>query len=178
MPIKPEYRHFYTGQHWKETRERILARAKNKCEQCGKPNHKPVVYRTLEGRMWWRPIGRQIWRDDRGTPANPPVTEDRTVVVILTVAHRNHIPGDDRDENLAAWCQWCHLTFDIDHRRESRILRKEAERPLLAPAVEVEKLREFQRTARDEYLRTGNEQAFRGMADYLMEECILLSEGG
>jgi hypothetical protein len=29
----------------------------------------------------------------------------RTVLIVLAVAHLNHTPGDDRDENLAALCQ-------------------------------------------------------------------------
>jgi 5-methylcytosine-specific restriction endonuclease McrA len=38
MPIRKEYRRFYRGQAWRETRERIRARAGDKCEHCGRPN--------------------------------------------------------------------------------------------------------------------------------------------
>lgn len=32
--------------------------------------------------------------------------------VVLTIAHLNHDTTDNRDENLAALCQRCHLTYD------------------------------------------------------------------
>lgn len=43
-----------------------------------------------------------------------PVTGSK---VILTVAHLNHTPEDCRDENLAALCQRCHLTYDRTGKR-------------------------------------------------------------
>lgn len=59
-----------------------------------------------------------------GSPAYPdcragqgdrhPVTGS---IVILTVAHLNHEPADCRDENLKAWCQRCHNTYDLPMRR-------------------------------------------------------------
>lgn len=49
--------------------------------------------------------------------------------VVLTVAHLNHDVTDNSDENLAALCQRCHLTYDAklhaihaaETRRKSRI---------------------------------------------------------
>lgn len=35
--------------------------------------------------------------------------------VVLTVAHLNHDTTDNSDENLAALCQKCHLTYDAQH---------------------------------------------------------------
>ncbi len=32
--------------------------------------------------------------------------------VVLTVAHLNHHPQDNRPENLRALCQACHLSYD------------------------------------------------------------------
>jgi len=50
-----------------------------------------------------------------------PVTGSR---VILTVAHWNHDKMDVRDENLAALCQRCHLSYDHDrHVRNARATR-------------------------------------------------------
>lgn len=40
MPILPEERARYP-KNWKEIRERIRARAGDKCERCGAENHKP-----------------------------------------------------------------------------------------------------------------------------------------
>lgn len=55
-----------------------------------------------------------------------PVTGSR---VVLTVAHLNHDPADNRESNLAALCQKCHNTWDADFRRENRLrrMRREAE---------------------------------------------------
>jgi hypothetical protein len=56
----------------------------------------------------------------------------RQIYVVLTIAHLNHTPGDDRPENLKALCQWCHLNYDKLHHKETRALRKDRTRPLLA----------------------------------------------
>lgn len=49
--------------------------------------------------------------------------------VVLTVAHLDHDTTNNSDENLAALCQRCHLTYDAAHhaanaaatRRQKRI---------------------------------------------------------
>lgn len=38
MPIKREFRRFYRGKAWAAVRERVRARAGDKCEHCHKPN--------------------------------------------------------------------------------------------------------------------------------------------
>jgi hypothetical protein len=62
--------------------------------------------------------------------------ELRQIRVKVGVAHINQTAGDDRDENLAAWCDWCHLAHDrpehLIHARVTRINRKDSSRPLLA----------------------------------------------
>jgi hypothetical protein len=59
----------------------------------------------------------------------------RWVHIVLSVAHLNQTPGDDRDENLKALCQWCHLRNDrMTHLRNAHITRarkKDQTRPLL-----------------------------------------------
>lgn len=145
MPIRPDLRHLYSGPAWRAVRERILDRAKNKCEQCGKPNGELVevvsVHQLICQDAWVRV---QFWRG-AGTPwigcidgvALPRwfrrhsfgVTP-RSIRVVLTIAHLNHIAGDDRDENLLALCQWCHLNYDQLHHRETRATRKDAARPI------------------------------------------------
>lgn len=147
MPIRPELRKFY-GREWRTvTRPRILARAGNKCEQCGKPNRRRVwvykpfykhdqywsrvkgdgqrwTYCSLGGRGNFRLFGKH-WKDAR------------QIRVVLTIAHLNHTPGDDRDDNLKALCQWCHLNYDKQHHAETRATRKDSARPLLAAAREA-----------------------------------------
>lgn len=138
MPIRAELRHHY-GRVWREvTRPRILARAKNKCEQCGVPNHKTVTrvdgwwmeWDTSAGAsVWWRSPTGMIFLNANDAPEKPA----RTVRIVLTIAHLNHVAGDDRDENLKALCQWCHLNYDLGHHHETRAARKDAARPLLTP---------------------------------------------
>ncbi len=139
MPIRPELRKFY-GREWKTvTRPRILARAGNKCEQCGVPNHTDV--RRVRG-CWleilvsWANGIALAWRDQAGRElAEMPLGRQRNVRVVLTVAHLNHAAGDDRDQNLAALCQYCHLHYDAKHHAETRATRKDAARPLLREAA-------------------------------------------
>lgn len=151
MPIRAEFRKFY-GREWQtETRPRILTRAGHQCEQCAKPNHatietvKYVLPEMFGGyRMHWRHIGHapgNTWIGQRGTvdlfQDFDQLHRVDTIRVVLTVAHLNHTPGDDRDENLAALCQWCHLIHDLQHHQESRATRKDQGRPLLVPPVVV-----------------------------------------
>ena len=145
MPIKAQLRKFY-GKVWRtETRPRILARAGNCCERCGKPDRAKVATTTGRGIfgcwMVWALVDddRTIpgeWHDDRGQWASVETyhterREFRIIRVVLTIAHLNHVAGDDRDENLAALCQWCHLIHDRDHHKQTRETRKDGARPLL-----------------------------------------------
>jgi len=146
LPIRPELRHFY-GEEWRTvTRPRILARAGNCCERCAKPNGERIqTYSETMGPpenrlyfMWWRLPGYSpgdAWRNHAGKVCHsiriPPWW--RGVRVVLTVAHLNHVAGDDRGENLAALCQWCHLVNDLRHHAESRGIRKDQHRPLFHP---------------------------------------------
>ena len=118
VPIKPELRHFY-GREWRKiTRPRILRRAHDRCEDCGVKNG-TCVWRV--GRHWWQRSKAKA----RGMSARTGHRITRPLIV-LTVAHLNHTPGDDRDENLKALCQWCHLNHDKQHHHETRAARKDA----------------------------------------------------
>lgn len=142
MPIRADLKHFY-GREWRLViRPRILARAENRCEQCGVPNYAEVKrvrgFWLEEGASWslgafrrWKTPTGGDWHEGHGDPLG----RRRRVRIVLTVAHLNHKSGDDRDENLRAWCQWCHLHHDLEHHAETRAIRKDAARPLLAVAV-------------------------------------------
>lgn len=146
MPIRRELRKFY-GPEWQNvTRPRILERAGDRCENCGVPNHAQVL------RFWGRWVlltkarltRRHVtafWNDPNSQRsaklATIPIHLCRGVHIVLTIAHLNHTPGDDRDENLKALCQWCHLNWDRLHHLESRTARKDAARPLLVLTQEV-----------------------------------------
>lgn len=156
MPIRKEFRKFYSGPGWAATRQRILERAENKCEICKKPNRRDVLVtrngcggwnqKVLEyesainafsasvewpvaelllglsesarrafERCWYYPL-REL----------PPPKHGRVYKIqcVLTIAHLNHLPGDERDENLKALCQYCHLHHDLQfHMANSRRTR-------------------------------------------------------
>ena len=89
MPIKAENRKRYPAD-WKAIRQRILARAGNRCE--GSPGFYPFC-RVENGKT----------HHSTGS------------IVVLTVAHLDHQPENCSDENLLAMCQRCHLTYDAKH---------------------------------------------------------------
>lgn len=125
MPIRPEWRKYY-GKDWQALRMRILARARNRCEECGVPDR----FRALRGpgNSWKVSTGR--WWSKDGMPPKS-WSRRRIVTIVLTIAHLNHHPQDNRQENLKALCQWCHLNYDKLHHAETRARRKDAARPLL-----------------------------------------------
>jgi hypothetical protein len=152
MPIRPQLRQFY-GRQWRtETRPRILARAQNKCEQCQAPNRQTVVRNHRDYPGWWFEFEGGTAHDNTGATqgairlSEAPGMElvesgpgARLTEIVLTVAHLNQTAGDDRDENLKALCQWCHLHHDraqhTHNSRETRLTRKDASRPLLQEMI-------------------------------------------
>lgn len=63
----------------------------------------------------WRCEGSPAWPDCRAENGKPHPATGSTVV--LTVAHLDHQPENCERENLKAWCQRCHLTYDMGMRR-------------------------------------------------------------
>jgi len=72
---------------WKEIRQGILERANNKCEFCGIENH--------------------TFRED----------EHSSVYIVLTIAHLDHDPTNNNQDNLRALCQRCHNRYDSERRK-------------------------------------------------------------
>ena len=77
------------------------------------------------------------WHDASGSPcsAPEPSVERHQIDCRVTIAHLNQEREDNRNENLAALCEFHHNTLDKwyrrDHARETRCERKDAARPLL-----------------------------------------------
>lgn len=140
MPIRPENRALYPP-NWKaEIVPRIRARSGNRCEctgQCGVA-HKPG---------WWNAglaqdrcgigngdvsfmVGGE-WRATMPTEWGEEFEEGgrvyRAVRIVLTVAHLNHDPQDNRDDNLLHMCQGCHNRYDEPMRRAGRMTRRRAQ---------------------------------------------------
>lgn len=123
MPIRPENKSRYPDD-WKQISEAVRERAGHRCEWCGKPNRRIVVC-SAGGR--WFDLDAGYWRDRFGgyipLAKQPEVSEQRSVFVVLTVAHLNHTPEDSRPENLRGLCQACHLRYDAPHKAKMRRLR-------------------------------------------------------
>lgn len=139
--------------NWKQTRSRILERAKSKCEKCGLPNY-AVGYRDScgefvpnagngpcdasgEGKAWpsYEPLTYQEAREftehynDCGVGKRQTDADgNRWFVVVLTIAHLKDGPLDCPDSDLAALCQQCHLTLDkqkhINNRKRTAQQKK------------------------------------------------------
>lgn len=116
MPIKPENRALYPANWKKEIRPAALERAGHKCQHCDVPNY--AVARWANGT--WQidseriesfamskveaAINNDVCEWEPGDP--------KWIVIVLTIAHLNHDPTDNRPENLRALCQRCHLKWD------------------------------------------------------------------
>lgn len=100
MPIRPENRKRYP-KDWPAISKRIRQeRAGGRCEckgECGLHRGRRCVEQNGQPALY-----------ARGT-------------VVLTVAHRDHQPEHCTDDNLTAMCQRCHLRYDIQHHKTSRL---------------------------------------------------------
>jgi hypothetical protein len=105
MPIKKE---LYPP-NWPEISASIRQRAGNKCESCGVANH-AVGARDRFGE--WRDE-MSIHQMNSGDGFNQFGEEFPEMIrIVLTVAHLNQNPADNRPENLKCLCQRCHLNHD------------------------------------------------------------------
>ncbi len=108
MPILPENKSRYPAD-WPKIRERILRRARNRCEQCGVENH---VYGYYDESRRFVPIGHEPTQEWDAIALDG----YKTFRIVLTVAHLDHTPENCADDNLKALCQRCHNRHDREHR--------------------------------------------------------------
>lgn len=115
MPISPENQARYP-QEWPQIRAAILARAGHRCEQCGVANYTAIVRLKVDPAVWETFDAMLLSEADPGWDEyHDPVR------VVLTISHLNHTPEDNREENLAALCQRCHLVYDqVEHEQSRR----------------------------------------------------------
>lgn len=118
MPIKPENKARYP-KDWKQIRERILARAGNRCEKCKAPNHERIARGKGDDEGTYMLDTAEVFDAETGELLgrcrHSDYEVDRMVDVVLTVAHLDHTPENCDDDNLRAWCQRCHLRYDKQH---------------------------------------------------------------
>jgi len=91
------YKNYPPNWHF-EIRPRILERDGNKCKFCGVKNY-AIGYRDSDGKFVYSNEGR--------------------LKIVLTIAHLNHDTTYNRDENLAALCQKCHLNYDKEFHKKN-----------------------------------------------------------
>jgi hypothetical protein len=136
---------------WTAIRARIQERAGDKCEKCGVANRIYIV-RSVDGSCWYDTVADAYFAYPSGKPLPDSFEADlreKGTVVCCTTAHIGapHVDGtpgnkhdkhDCRDENLAFWCQACHLSFDLDdhiaNRKRSTFARKAVS---VLPGLEV-----------------------------------------
>ena len=138
MPIKAENKALYPL-NWKTISLEVRQRANMRCEFCGVENY-AVGYRDSsgafhrlggsgpcdaagEGKRWpsLEPITfseAREFAEAANTESNGRDAEgNRWFVIVLTCAHLNHDPTDNRLENLKSLCQMDHLAMDAAHHR-------------------------------------------------------------
>lgn len=124
MPIRPENKARYP-KNWKEISKRIrFERAGGKCEKCSAPNGELIArgvasdagtYMLSDGKVFCEETGEHL-----GYAKGSEYNAKRLTNVVLTVAHLDHQPENNAEENLKALCQKCHLTHDADHHKATR----------------------------------------------------------
>lgn len=120
MPIRPENRARYP-RDWHRISARIrFERAGGRCEcggECGQEHGRERH-------------GEYIDQAPRCTARHGEEHPDTGSIVVLTVAHLDHIPENCADENLRAMCQRCHNRYDAPKRRAGIIQRERAKAAL------------------------------------------------
>lgn len=82
------------------------------------PDDWKALSETVRQAAGWRCEGSPVYPGCRAKNGEPhPVTGSK---VVLTVAHLDHDPRNSSRDNLKAWCQRCHNTYDVPHRKETR----------------------------------------------------------
>ena len=118
MPIRPENKHRYPAD-WNDIRYEVLERAGHKCEFCGVKNHAEGV-RDEEGTFHEVGTSGAAYVYDTAKDFKP-------IRIVLTIAHLDHTPENNKRDNLKALCQRCHNKYDMPHRIANRRKNKQLE---------------------------------------------------
>ena len=150
MPIRPDLRHLYLTPEWASTRNRILKRARGRCEQCHKPMNCSIytytwqTWETIDGigrlrvyHMVWARV-RQAQPGAISLAASCPAIAGRRRACRGGSASSSESPTSippassmpTRISSLL--CTWCHLHQDSPQHKVARSMRKDRGRPILA----------------------------------------------
>lgn len=126
MPIRPENRARYPAD-WLQIRERILTRARGRCEHPGcTATHGTIGFWEKDGKFY--PLPDRLWH--AGYRPGSVVATDRgdfrVIKIVLTIAHLDHTPENCADDNLRAWCQRHHLAYDAEHHKRTAYATRRA----------------------------------------------------
>jgi 5-methylcytosine-specific restriction endonuclease McrA len=136
MPV--DYKNYPLN--WKtHIRPAILKRAGDKCEECGLPNyaiidlpdrevvHENETYALAKFNL------NLCWANNN---------TEKFIIIVLTIAHKDHNPMNSNPENLLALCQACHNRMDVRHRiatrqrnRRKQLAKTAPELPLITDLV-------------------------------------------
>jgi hypothetical protein len=96
------------------------------CEQCDRPCRQPGETRDeFEARLAER---AEEWLEDLWEyqqDGDSVIALPRFVRFVLTVAHLNQDPGNNRPENLKALCSVCHLNHDRPFQQQNAMSKRE-----------------------------------------------------
>ena len=88
------------------------------------PKEWPSIAKAVKDAAGWACVGSPAFPNCRAVHGQPhPKTGSK---VIITVAHLDHQPENCIDDNLRAWCQRCHNTYDAPMRRQGVASRAKA----------------------------------------------------
>ncbi len=122
MPIKDKSVY---SKDWKQISRSIRQRDGQKCKWCGVKNY-AVGARDRFGE-WHDEDSIHCMNSDCGINLFGEDFPDM-IKIILTVAHLDHNPANNADENLAALCQKCHLTYDAKHHAANAKVTRSAKK--------------------------------------------------
>jgi len=125
MPI--DYKNY--PKNWKtEIRPSIMKRAKNRCEICGVRNYSVGSYQekkfvTTAGNLTHDAAGRGELPFKEASELVKhcnEISDERLIVIVLTIAHLDHNVSNNDPNNLKALCQRCHNRHDVEYRKANR----------------------------------------------------------
>ena len=142
MPIKPENRARYPA-NWNAIRAGILERAGHRCEQCGLPNYIWVLRGDGDHKGFTLVLGTGTHKrvttlsnvsfkcNKTGLPVPGPTEFKRKkslTRIVLTLSHQDHIPENNEASNLKAFCQSCHINYDLDFHQANAAATRAAKK--------------------------------------------------